>query len=106
MNLKSKILLRVEGEDTEPTILGNETHGLLSLIGADYEIVPFKNPIYELYDAYKKGEYDDIVSFLRANKNLEINDNILSKMHLVLFIWFLILSHIITNILMILLKIY
>ena len=77
--MKSKILLIVEGEDTEPTILGNATHGLLSLIGADYEIVPFKNPIYELYEAYKEGEYDDIVAFLRANKNLKINDNILSK---------------------------
>ena len=54
--MKSRILLIVEGEKTEPAILGNETHGLLSLIGADYEIVPFSNSIYELYEAYVAGE--------------------------------------------------
>lgn len=74
-----KILLIVEGKETEPRILGNTSHGLLSLIGADYEIVPFSNPIYELYDSYKKGEYDDIVSYLRSEKRLSIDSNILSK---------------------------
>ena len=51
--MKSKILLVVEGELEEPRILGSASHGLLSLVGADYEIVPFANPIYELYEAYK-----------------------------------------------------
>lgn len=77
--MKSKILLIVEGEVDEPRILGNESHGLLSLIGANYEIVPFANPIYELYEAYKNNEYDDLVSYLRLKKGLKLDDNILSK---------------------------
>ncbi len=77
--MRSKILLIVEGEKEEPRILGSNSHGLLSLIGSDYDIVTFSNPIYELYDAYKKGEYDDLVSYLREEKGLEIDKNILSK---------------------------
>lgn len=77
--MKSKILLIVEGEVDEPRILGSESHGLLSLIGSDYEIVPFANPIYELYEAYKNGEYDDLVSYLRIEKGLKIDEDILSK---------------------------
>ncbi len=77
--MKSKILLIVEGEVEEPRILGSESHGLLSLIGSDYEIVSFASSIYELYEAYKNNEYDDIVSYLRTEKGLEIDDNILSK---------------------------
>lgn len=77
--MKSKILLIVEGEVDEPRILGNESHGLLSLIGANYEIIPFANPIYELYEAYKNNEYDDLVSYLRLKKGLKLDDNILSK---------------------------
>lgn len=77
--MRSKILLIVEGEKEEPRILGSNSHGLLSLIGSNYDIVTFSNPIYELYDAYKKGDYDDIVSYLRVEKGLEIDKNILSK---------------------------
>ncbi|MBR2828653.1 MAG: hypothetical protein IKE70_05430 [Bacilli bacterium] len=77
--MNSKILLIVEGETTEPKILGSESHGLLSLMGANYEIVAFANPIYELYEAYKNGEYDDLVSYLRLKKGLKIDDKILSK---------------------------
>ena len=77
--MNRKILLIVEGEDTEVKILGSESHGLLSLIGTKCEIIPFKNPIYELYDAYKKGEYDDLVSYLRHEKGLKVDDNVLSK---------------------------
>ena len=77
--MKNKILLVVEGEKTEPKILGSASHGLLSLIGANYEIVSFSNPIYELYDAYINGEYDDLVSYLRVEKGLKIDDKILSK---------------------------
>ena len=77
--MKSKILLVVEGELEEPRILGSASHGLLSLVGADYEIVPFANPIYELYEAYKNGEYDDLVSYLRYEKGLHIDSNVLSK---------------------------
>ena len=77
--MKSKILLIVEGELEEPRILGSESHGLLSLLGGDYEIVPFANPIYELYEAYKKNEYDDLVSYLRLEKGLKIDDGVLSK---------------------------
>lgn len=78
-NSKGKILLVVEGEKVEPRILGSESHGLLSLIGADYEIVPFANPIYELYEAYKDGQYDNLVSYLRQEKGLKLDDNVLSK---------------------------
>lgn len=78
-NLKNKILLIVEGEKTELKILGSASHELLSLIGCDYEIVPFANPIYELYDAYKNDEYDDLVAYLRSEKGLKIDDNVLSK---------------------------
>ena len=77
--MNSKILLIVEGEKDEQRILGTESHGLLSLIGAEYEIVPFANPIYELYEAYRKGEFDDLVSYLRAEKGLKIDSSILSK---------------------------
>ena len=77
--MKSKILLIVEGEKDEPRILGSESHGLLSLIGGDYEVVSFRNPIYELYDAYINNEYDDLVSYLRHEKGLKLDDDILSK---------------------------
>ena len=77
--MKSKILLIVEGELEEPRILGSASHGLLSLMGGDYEIVPFANPIYELYEAYKNGEYDDLVSYLRLEKGLKMDDDVLSK---------------------------
>lgn len=77
--MKSKILLIVEGEYTEPKILGSESHGLLSLVGCDYEIVPFSNPIYELYEAYENGEYDDLVSYLRIEKGLKLDDEVLSR---------------------------
>lgn len=77
--MKTKILLVVEGEKDEPRILGSASYGLLSLIGASYEIVTFANPIYELYDAYKNNEYDDLVSYLRNEKGLKIDDNVLSK---------------------------
>lgn len=63
----------------EPRILGKATHGLLSFIDAEYEIVAFENPIYELYDAFKKGYYDDLVSFLRIERGLQIAPSILSK---------------------------
>jgi len=78
-NLTSKILMVVEGEKEERRIIGSTSHGLLSLMGTDYEIVTFANPIYELYDAYKNGEYDDLVSYLRIEKGLEFDSNILSK---------------------------
>lgn len=77
--MNRKILLIVEGEDTEVKILGSASHGLLSLIGTNFKIIPFKNPIYELYDAYINGEYDDLVSYLRHEKGFKIDHNILSK---------------------------
>lgn len=77
--MKSKILIVVEGSKEEVRILGSNTHGLLSLISNEYEIVPFCSTIYELYDAYMRGEYDDLVSYLRYEKGLKIDDNILSK---------------------------
>lgn len=78
MNKKS-ILLVVEGEVAEPRILGNTTHGLLSLIGSDYRIHPFANSIYELYESYRDGEYDNLVSFLRAEKGLDLPQDLLSR---------------------------
>ena len=77
--MKAKILLIIEGDVEEVRILGNHTHGLLKLIDADYEIVVFSNPIYELYEAYKNGEYDDIVAYLRHFKGLNIENDKLSK---------------------------
>lgn len=77
--MKTKILLIVEGDVEEVRILGNHAHGLLKLIDADYEIVTFANPIYELYEAYKNGEYDDIVTYLRHFKGLNIENDKLSK---------------------------
>ena len=43
------------------------------------KIVSFASSIYELYDSYKNGEYDDLVSYLRYEKGLKIPDNVLSK---------------------------
>ena len=77
--MNKKILLIVEGEKTEINILGNATHGLLSLINGDYKVISFASSIYELYDDYIKGEYDDIVAYLRYEKGLKIDDDILSK---------------------------
>lgn len=77
--MKSKILFVVEGAKDEVRILGSKTKGLLSLIDFDYEIVPFECSIYELYDAYKNNLYDDLVSYLRIEKGLKIDDDILSK---------------------------
>lgn len=77
--MNKKILLIVEGEKTEINILGNATHGLLSLINSDYSVISFASSIYELYDDYIKGKYDDIVAYLRYEKGLKIDDDILSK---------------------------
>lgn len=78
MNNK-EILLIVEGEKIELNILGDASYGLLSLIDSNYKIVPFASSIYELYDDYKQGKYDDLVSYLRYEKGLKIDDNVLSK---------------------------
>ncbi len=75
----SKILLVVEGDKDEPRILGDQSKGLLSLMGAEYEVVSFSNPIYELYDAYIKGEYDDLVAYLVAEKGLKLEEGVLPK---------------------------
>lgn len=77
--MKTKILFIVEGEVEEIRILGNKTYGLLKLIDSDYEVIPFANPIYELYEAYINGEYDDIVQYLRYYKGLKIPRGVLSK---------------------------
>lgn len=77
--MKTKILLIVEGAVEEIRILGNNTYGLLKLFDSDYEIVPFCNPIYELYEGYKNGDFDDIVQYLRFNKGLDIPKDVLSK---------------------------
>ena len=60
-------------------VLGKQSFGLLSLVDAQYEIVTVQGSIYELYEQYKQGEYDDIVSYLRAKKKLTIDKHILSK---------------------------
>ena len=77
--MSSKILLVVEGDKDEPKILGDRSRGMLSLIGADYEVVSFSNPIYELYDAYDNGEYDDLVAYLVAEKGLKLEEGVLPK---------------------------
>lgn len=79
-----KILLVIEGPEGEGRILGSKTNGLLSLIGEKSEIISFETAeyntsIYELYDDYVDGKYDDLVSFLRNEKGLKIPDGILSK---------------------------
>lgn len=77
--MAAKILLVVEGQTAEPRILGSNTHGLLSLIGADYEIFQFSCAIYELYEDYKKGLYNNLVAYLRAEKGLQLPSGVLSK---------------------------
>ncbi|HOP57156.1 MAG TPA: hypothetical protein PLH02_02035 [Bacillota bacterium] len=76
----SKILIIVEGADEEET-LRKGTHNLLSLIDPqkDFIVIPFRNPIYELYEQYKLGSYDDIVKYLRFEKGLILDSNTLSK---------------------------
>ena len=69
----NNILFIVEGEKDEVRILGNDTRGLLSLIGVNANIVSVANPIYELYDFLHNDEYDDIVSYLKMNKKIEID---------------------------------
>lgn len=73
-----KILIVVEGESTEHKVLGSKDYGLLPFIENEYEVISFCNDIYELYKAYKSGEYDDLVSYLRAEKGLIIDENVLS----------------------------
>lgn len=73
-----KILIVVEGESTEHKVLGSKDYGLLPFIESEYEVISFCNDIYELYKAYKNGEYDDLVSYLRAEKGLIIDENVLS----------------------------
>ncbi len=74
-----KVLFIVEGEVEEKRILEDKNHGLLNLIDADCEIIVFENPIYELYEKYINGDYDDIVQYLRFNKGLKIQSEKLSK---------------------------
>ena len=69
----NNILFIVEGEKDEVRILGNDTRGLLSLIGVNANIVSVANPVYELYDFLHNDEYDDIVSYLKMNKKIEID---------------------------------
>ena len=69
----NNILFIVEGEKDEVRILGNDTRGLLSLIGVNANIVSVANPIYELYDFLHNDEYDDIVSYLKMNKKIKID---------------------------------
>ena len=76
--MKSKVLFVVEGKD-EARILADNRHGFLRLFDFDYEIVVFCNPIYKLYQDYKNGVYDDLVSYLRYEKGLKIDDNLLSS---------------------------
>ncbi len=77
--MRSKVLFVVEGKIDEVRILSNPRHGLLKLLDFDYEIVSFCNPIYELYQNYKNGMYDDLVSYLRHEKGLKIDDKLLSS---------------------------
>ena len=80
--MRSKVLLIVEGHTEEPRILGalgKQSFGLLSLVDAKYEIIIANGSIYELYDAYKKGEYDDLVAYLRSRNEIQIDSDILSK---------------------------
>lgn len=75
-NLTSRknALLIVEGESAEPRLLGkpNGNVGLLPFMGiSDYEMHIFRTTVYELYEEYIRGNYDDIVSYL-VTKGLEL----------------------------------
>lgn len=74
-----KILFIVEGEKEEPRILGRIGHDLLHLMKGDYEVIPFANPIYELYEAYKKEEFVNIVAYLHSEKGLKLEPDVLPK---------------------------
>ncbi len=69
----NNILFIVEGEVDEVNILGNNTKGLLSLVDVNANVVSVANPIYELYDFLHKDEYEDIVSYLKYKKKIEID---------------------------------
>ena len=69
----NNILFIVEGEVDEVNILGNNTRGLLSLVGVNANVVAVANPIYELYDFLNNDEYEDIVSYLRFKKKIQID---------------------------------
>lgn len=77
--MSKKILLIVEGELEEPRILDAKGKGILNLISNDFQIFPYKTSIYDLYESYKNGEYDDIVSYLVNEKDLKLEDNEYSK---------------------------
>lgn len=70
--LTKKILFIVEGQVEEVKILGDNCKGLLSVAGIDAEVVSVGNPIYEIYDFLKNDAYEDIVSYLRSNKKINI----------------------------------
>lgn len=77
--MNKKTLIIVEGESEEVRILDAKNKGLLNLLDIDFEIVSICNPIYELYEAYKNGEYDDLVSYLATNNKLQIEEGKISK---------------------------
>lgn len=79
---RRRALVIVEGAVTEPEIVGikGRNAGLLPFMGiSDYEIVSFCNPIYELYNKYQQGMYDDLVAFLHSEGRLKLPSDKLSK---------------------------
>lgn len=79
MKSKRQILFIVEGEETEASFIGSIGHKLLKLNKGDYTIFSFNTSIYELYEAYKNGEYDYVVDYLVSEKNLEISKDLTPK---------------------------
>lgn len=77
--MSKKILLIVEGNKEEPRILDANGEGILSLVDVDFEIVSFNTSIYELYNDYIDGLYDDLVSYLVYEKGLKIDEGKLPK---------------------------
>ena len=69
----NNILFIVEGEVDEVNILGSNTKGLLSLVDVNANIVAIANPIYELYDFLHDDQYEDIVSYLKMKKKIQID---------------------------------
>lgn len=66
-----KVLIVVEGKSTERKVLESKDYGLLPFIENEYEVVSFCNDIYELYKAYKNGEYDDSSNCSQKRKSRE-----------------------------------
>lgn len=75
MSRNKNALIIVEGGAAEPRFIGKpgKRLGLLPFMAvADYQFYVFGSTIYELYEKYMAGEYDDIVTYLAVERGLPL----------------------------------